>query len=67
MRGGSSEPPFAFTAPSVAASFLCVRPTKLGIIGLGTVGGVRQCAINDAPPRSADVRRETLAGGWGVL
>src|SRR5204863_9095457 len=32
-------PPFSFTPPSVAASFLCVRPTKLGIIGLGAIGG----------------------------
>jgi len=44
-----------------------VRSTKLGIIGLGPIGEVRQCAINDAPPRSVDLRRETLAGGWGVL
>jgi len=39
MTGGSSEPPVAFTAHAGAASFPCVRPTRLGIIGLGAIGG----------------------------
>src|SRR6266550_3945859 len=78
------EPPFSFTRPVVAATFLCVRPSKLGIIGLGAIGGslalqakragiasvlgwspqpaervaaMQQGAIDDAPPRAADVAR----------
>ena len=39
-RGGSfPEPPFAFTPPRGAASFHPVRPTSLGVIGLGAIGG----------------------------
>jgi len=38
-EGGSAEPPFSFTGPGRAATFLPVRPTKLGIIGLGAIGG----------------------------
>ena len=39
QEGGSAEPPFSFTGPARAASFLPVRPTTLGIIGLGAIGG----------------------------
>src|SRR5207237_1636291 len=34
-----TEPPFSFTPQSRAASFLPVRPSSLGIIGLGAIGG----------------------------
>src|SRR6266850_1578263 len=78
------ESPSSFTPPGGAASFHPVRPAKLGIIGLGAIGGslalqakragiatvlgwspepaervaaMRQGAIDDAPPRAADVTR----------
>src|SRR3989442_1572476 len=34
-----TEPPFSFTPQSRAASFLPVRPSSLGILGLGAIGG----------------------------
>jgi len=71
-------------APSASRYFFSVRPSKLGVIGLGAIGGslalqakragvptvlgwspepaervaaVRQGALDDAPPRAADVAR----------
>src|SRR3989442_4338553 len=35
----NSGPPFAFTLPRGAVSFHPVRPTSLGVIGLGAIGG----------------------------
>src|SRR5207245_8037855 len=83
-RGGFEGPPFSFTARRVAATFPPVRPTTLGILGLGAIGGsvalqakragiatvlgwspepaeraaaAQQGAVDDAPPRAADVAR----------
>ena len=77
-------PPLSFTAPRAAASFHAVRPSTLGILGLGAIGGslalqakragiatvlgwspdpaerataAQHRAIDDAPPRAADVAR----------
>src|SRR5213076_1198906 len=38
-KGSSAAPPFSFTPRQLAASFHPVRPTKLGILGLGAIGG----------------------------
>ena len=34
-----TRPAFSFTCSPAAASFLRVRPTTLGVIGLGAIGG----------------------------
>ena len=49
--GGSNlEPPFSFMPPSVTGRFLSVRPSKLGVIGLGVIGG--SLALRPSAPAS---------------
>ena len=38
-EGGRKWPPFSFTPHAFTASFLPVRPSSLGILGLGAIGG----------------------------
>src|SRR5438477_8821444 len=84
MGGSFREPPFSFTPHPFTASFPSVRPSSLGILGLGAIGGslaleakragiatvlgwspdpverataAQRGAIDDAPPRAADVAR----------
>src|SRR5437773_9645601 len=84
MGGSKRSRPSRLQLAQITATFHPVRPAKLGIIGLGAIGGslalqakragiatvlgwspepaervaaVRQGAIDDAPPRAADVAR----------
>src|SRR5881396_153945 len=84
MGGSKSSRPSRLQVAQITATFHPVRPTKLGVIGLGAIGGslalqakragiatvlgwspepaervaaARQGAIDDAPPRAADVAR----------
>src|SRR5881628_2340617 len=84
MGGSKRSRPSRLQVAQITATFHPVRPSKLGIIGLGAIGGslalqakragiatvlgwspepaervaaARQGAIDDAPPRAADVAR----------